>query len=454
MGEPRETITAMASGAVPAAIAVIRLSGPATAEIVAAVAGALPPPRRASLRRLVDPRTGAAIDRGLVLWFPGPASPTGEDAAELHLHGGRAVVAAMLDALVAQPGVRLAEPGEFARRAFLAGLMDLAALEGLADLVAAETEAQRAQALAHAEGMLGDRVEAWRERLVAARALIEAGLDFADEDDVPAEATAAARAAAAGLAADLRAALGEADRGERLRDGFRVALIGPPNAGKSTLLNALARRDVAIVAAEPGTTRDVIEVHLDLAGLPVTVADTAGLRDAAGGVEEEGIRRALARARAGDLVLWLDPADAPADAPAGPPPVLGGATVLRVSTKADLAAGGPAEAAMGAGPHEGSRRLRVSALTGEGLDRLVAEIGAAAGRRLRGGEPAVLVRARQREAVAAALEALDRALAEALPAELVAEELRLAGDALGRVTGRVGVEDVLDRLFSSFCIGK
>lgn len=458
------TIVALASGALPAAIAVIRLSGPATAGLVEVLAGGLPPPRRASLRLLRDPRDGRPLDRGLVLWLPGPGSPTGEDAAELHVHGGRAVVAAVLATLTARPGVRLAEPGEFARRAFEAGRMDLAALEGLADLVAAETEAQRAQALAHSEGLLGGKVEAWRAGLVAARALVEAGLDFADEDDVPAAALAAARAEAAALRDALTAALADAGRGERLREGFQVALLGPPNAGKSSLLNVLARREVAIVTAEPGTTRDIIEVHLDLGGLPVTIADTAGLRAAEGVVEREGIRRALARATAADLTLWLDPLDAPQPPPADLVAPVGAARLMVVRTKADLT---PSEArppaavaarghvAADAGPLPPPEPLRLSTLTGVGLADLVARLQAKAAARLSAGEPALVVRARQREAVAAAVAALDRALADPdLPAELFAEELRAAGDALGRVVGRIGVEDVLDRLFSSFCIGK
>ena len=435
------TIVALASGALPAAIAVVRLSGPATGGLVAAAAGGLPAPRRASLRLIRDPADGRPLDRGLVLWLPGPGSPTGEDAAEFHVHGGRAVVAAVIAALTAQPGVRLAEPGEFARRAFAAGRLDLAALEGLADLVAAETEAQRAQALAHSEGLLGGRVEAWRTGLVAARALVEAALDFSDEDDVAEDAAAVARGEAAALRDALAAALADADRGERLREGFQVALLGPPNAGKSSLLNALARREVAIVTAEPGTTRDVIEVHLDLDGLPVVVADTAGLREADGIVEREGIRRAVARGRAADLVLWLDPADAPAPPPADLAGELGD-RLLVLRAKADLAAAVAAA-------------LSVSAATGEGVAALVERIAAAARAGFGAGEPALVVRARQREAVTAALAALDRALADPqLPAELFAEELRAAGDALSRVVGRIGVEDVLDRLFSSFCIGK
>jgi tRNA modification GTPase len=538
-GTSVDTIVALASGRPPSAIAVIRASGPSAADLVRALAGRLPPPRRASLATLTDPLDGRPLDRGLVLWLPGPGSPTGEDVAEFHVHGGRAVIAAVLDALTAMPRVRLAEPGEFTRRAFLAGRMDLAAVEGVADLVAADTEAQRRQALAQAEGALGARVGAWRDRILAARALAEASLDFADEDDVAADALEQARAVAAALQADIATALAASRGAERLRDGFRVVVLGPPNAGKSSLVNALARREVAIVTAEPGTTRDLIEVHLDLDGWPVTVTDTAGLRETAGLVEQEGIRRARARAEDADLVLWLSAVDDPREPPADLPP----APMLVVATKADLleaerrAMGPPAldreasdtasnrggvdreasdvatlvaarttsatvpllpaeggekvpEGQMRAGaqrapeapdaasaplprrgPHPAMRatfsqrspgegenaatkpRL-ISVATGTGLSELVATIAAAASASLAGGEAALLVRARHREAAEAALAALERARAPASSPELVAEDLRLAADALGRIVGAVGVEDVLGRIFSAFCIGK
>jgi len=518
-----DTIVALASGRPPAAIAVIRLSGRRAAATVQALCGRLPPPRHASLATFRDPRSGEALDQGLVLFLPGPASPTGEDVAEFHVHGGRAVVAAMLDALTALPGVRLAEPGEFTRRAFFAGRMDLAAVEGLADLVAADTDAQRRQALAQASGVLGIRVTAWRLHILEARALAEASLDFADEDDVATDAFGQARAAAAALRDDIAAALAASGGGERLREGFRVVVLGPPNAGKSSLVNALARREVAIVTEEAGTTRDLIEVHLDLGGWPVIVTDTAGLREAAGLVEAEGIRRARARAEDADLVLWLSAADAPKE----PPSDLPTAPLQVVLTKADLAS-----APMRRGPHpalratlswllpgegsvvtveksaadgmaedaastpdpitghaleasaihpllpaeggekvpEGRMRaaresateaervasppLAISTRTGAGLADLVAFIADRAATNLAGGEAAVLVRARHREAAETALAALDRATAPAASPELVAEDLRLASEALGRIVGAVGVEDVLGQIFSAFCIGK
>lgn len=431
-----DTIVALASGRPPAAIAVIRLSGRRAAATVQALCGRLPPRRHASLTTFRDPQSGEALDQGLVLFLPGPGSPTGEDVAEFHVHGGRAVVAAMLDALTALPGVRLAEPGEFTRRAFFAGRMDLAAVEGLADLIAADTDAQRRQALAQASGVLGVRVTAWRRHILEVRALAEASLDFADEDDVAADALEQARAGATALRDEIAAALSASAGGERLREGFRVVVLGPPNAGKSSLVNALARREVAIVTEEAGTTRDLIEVHLDLGGFPVIVTDTAGLREAAGLVEAEGIRRARARAEDADLVLWLSAADAPVD----PPDDLPMAPLQVVWTKADLSAH-PAP-------------LAISTHTGAGLAELVDFIAARAVASLAGGEAAVLVRARHREAAAAAVAALDRATAPAASPELVAEDLRLASDALGRIVGAVGVEDVLGQIFSAFCIGK
>lgn len=433
----RDTIAAVSTAPGRAAIAVIRLSGPQAGAALSALVGSLPEPRRASLRTFFDPRDGAALDRGLALWFPGPASATGEDMAELHLHGGRATVAATLDALLSVEGVRPAEPGEFTRRAFAAGRLDLAEAEGLADLLAAETDAQRRQALAQSGGALSRTVETWRSAIVEARALIEAGIDFSDEDGVPDEVRAAARPRIAALADALREAVADR-RAERLREGFQVVILGRPNAGKSSLLNALARREVAIVTDAPGTTRDILEVHLDLDGLPVTVADTAGLRDAEDLAEREGVKRAERRAAAADLALWLDDGATPDDAP----PPLGTAPVWRVRSKIDLAG-------------RGAEAFGISVLTGEGVDELVTALAAEGRRALLAGE-AGLTRARHRDAADAAAALLDDALArwDDLPDEILAELLRLAADELGRVTGRVGVEDVLGAIFSSFCVGK
>lgn len=429
-----DTIFALSSGRPPSGVAVVRLSGAEAAAAVLALSGRLPPPRLAGYGALRDPSTGEALDRGLVLFFPGPASATGEDVAELHLHGGRAVVAAVLRALSALPGLRPAEAGEFTRRAHANGKLDLAEVEGLADLVAAESEAQRRQALALASGALSRRVGGWREGLVGALALLEAGIDFSDEGDVSGAVTDEACAILARLAGEMRATLADAGRGERVRDGLVVALAGPPNAGKSTLLNRLAGREAAIVSAVPGTTRDVLEVHLELAGQAVTLLDTAGLRPTEDLVEAEGVRRALARAEGADLVLWLS------EAGAEPPPALMGA--VRVRTKTD-AGGGVPEGWIG-----------ISAETGQGIEDLVGRIEQAA-QGLGGGEPALVTRARQRRAMEQAAAHLERALGDfAGHEELRAEEVRLVMRALDRLIGRVDVEDVLDALFGTFCIGK
>jgi tRNA modification GTPase len=435
-----DTICALSSAAGRAGVAVIRVSGPLAGEALRALAGTLPLPRRASLRSLKDPRSGTRLDRGLALWLPSPNSFTGEDMAELHIHGGRAVVGGVINALLSLPGMRLAQPGEFARRGFENGKLDLTEVEGLADLINAETEAQSRQALAQSQGSSRALFEAWRDELVKAQALTEAGLDFADEADVAADAAVHADAIAAKLIGAISEQLADR-RGERLRDGFRVVIAGPPNAGKSSLLNALARRDVAIVSEEAGTTRDVIEVHLDLGGLPVIVTDTAGLREAGGAVESEGIRRALAKAASADLVLWLVDATEPQWNP--PPELLtAGAEVVPVVNKVDLASG------------QGTEALAISAKTGEGISQLVEQLSSRASEGLPTGEPAVVTRARHRSELEAAVEALERYRCEKGGPELKAEELRLAARHLGRLTGRIDVEEVLGAIFSEFCIGK
>src|SRR5262245_26828217 len=299
------TIFALSSGRPPAAIAVVRISGPRAGLALAALIGRVPEPRRAALGRVRDPSSGEMIDEALALWFPGPASETGEDTAELQLHGGRAVIAGVLAALNRIEGLRPAEAGEFTRRAFENGRLDLTAVEGLADLIYAETEAQRRQAFRHLKGFLGERAESWRTRLIEALALVEARIDFSEEADVPEDLLGPALAIARELRGAMADALAGASRGERLRDVLVVAIAGPPNAGKSTLLNRIARREVAIVSPYAGTTRDVIEVHLDLDGYPVTLLDTAGIRDTDNPVEQEGVRRARDRAAAADLALWV-----------------------------------------------------------------------------------------------------------------------------------------------------
>src|SRR5215470_14474985 len=305
MPQPGDTIFALSSGRPPAAIAVVRISGPHAGPALKALTGRLPEPRRAVLAHVRDPSSGEMIDEALALWFPGPKSETGEDTAELQFHGGRAVIAAALGVLEQIPGLRLAEPGEFTRRAFENGRLDLTRVEGLADLIYADTEVQRRQAYRQLQGLLGDRAESWRTTLIEAIALVEAGIDFSDESDVPQNVLTPAVRAAQQLLDEIDKTLADNRRGERLRDGLVVAIAGSPNAGKSSLLNRIARREAAIVSPVAGTTRDVIEVHLNLEGCPVTLLDTAGIRESEDPVEREGVRRALERARNADLVLWV-----------------------------------------------------------------------------------------------------------------------------------------------------
>ena len=442
-----DTIFSLASAPGRAGVAVFRLSGVHAGEAAADITGIVAPePRRAIRCRMVDPEDGLPLDDGLLLWFPGPNSFTGEDVAELHVHGGRATIEAVAAVLAARPGLRLAEPGEFSRRAFLAGKIDLTEAEALADLVDAGTDAQRRQALAQLGGGLGGRLEGWRAALIDILAHAEAWIDFPDED-LPEDVAASAAARIAGLEREIRDFLSDNRRGERLRDGFQVALLGAPNVGKSSLLNAIAARDAAIVSATAGTTRDVIETHLDLGGWPVTLADTAGLRDDTGDeIEREGMRRALDRADSADLRLAVFAAGVEPDA-ASLALVADGA--VPVLNKIDLA--GTASGPM-AGEGLGPGALQVSARTGEGLRALLERIEAEAAAAL-DGAGAPLTRLRHRQALAECADALARAQI-AVDSELAAEDLRLAARALGRVTGRVDVEDLLDVIFYDFCIGK
>lgn len=445
-----DTIFALASGAGRAGIAVFRISGThAGAAFMAITAAALPAPRHAVRIRVRRSGCEEIIDDGIGLWFKAPQSFTGEDVAELHLHGGTAVIAAVTDALAAIDGLRLAEPGEFSRRAFENGKFDLTQAEGLADLVNAETESQRRQARRQFDGALTAIFEDWRARLVGALAGAEAAIDFVEED-VPADVMATTKPKILGLLNEITQYLDDNRRGERLREGLYIAIIGAPNVGKSSLLNVLARREAAIVSEIAGTTRDVIEVHLDLGGVPVIVADTAGLGTAAGVIESEGIRRARARAADADLKLALfdartwprmdDPTRSLVDA-----------DTIIVLNKADLADPG----------HGSKHQLRcdgrpvevVSVLRGDGMAALLRRLGTEVQGLLEIAGPPALTRARHRAALEQCVAALTRCqAADAL--ELVAEDLRLAARALGRITGRVDVEDVLDVIFKEFCIGK
>jgi tRNA modification GTPase len=468
----RDTIFALSSGRPPAAIAVVRVSGPRARDAILALAGRVPEPRQAALLRLSgrsNDGDGASrdapaepIDDALVLWFPGPRSETGEDAAEFQLHGGPAVVAAVLSALGEIEGFRPAEPGEFTRRAFENGKLDLTRVEGLADLIGAETEAQRRQAFRQLKGLLGDRAEGWRQRLTESLALVEAAIDFPDEGIEAEVVIGQALTIATELEREMRGLLADSSRGERLREGLTVAITGPVNVGKSSILNRLAKRAAAIVSPHAGTTRDVIEVHLDLGGFPVTAVDTAGIRDTADPVEEEGVRRARARAKDADLVLWV--MDGTLRCPLPPPPDLmkpGAPPVWILVNKMDLAAEGIApndEADGTADIPGGANGFRISALTGASFDDLVNAITGFALQFFSGGTELVAVtRQRHRSALTESADALLRAQAEGrslIREDIIAEELRLAARALGRLVGKVDVENVLDVIFRDFCIGK
>lgn len=442
-----DTIFAPATAAGRAAVAVVRLSGPQAGRAVAALAGRVPKPREAALRTLRSVE-GSSIDQALVLWFEGPSSYTGEDCAEFHVHGGPAVVSRLIEALGGL-GLRLAEPGEFTRRAFESGKLDLAQAEGVADLIEAETEAQRRQALDQLGGALGQAQARWRDHLIEALAMFEAAVDFPDEE-VPFDVAARAKPVLSLLIGELEDALADVHRGERVREGFRIALVGAPNAGKSTLLNALAGREAAIVTATPGTTRDVIEVPMRLAGYKVLLADTAGLRETHDEIEAEGVRRARAWAEEADLRLWV--VDGAGDAPPTRPNLH--PHDLCLINKADLGQGAETGQAVVEARALNVEVLRLSATKpadiaglGQVLERRVVEA-------LSGAELPTATRLRHRELLGEALERLSRALVLEEELELAAEDVRLAGRALDRITGRIDPEDVLDRVFSSFCIGK
>ena len=444
------TIFALASAGGRAGVAVVRVSGPrartALADLMGGGQHALLP-RQAICSLLKDPATGETLDNGLIIWFPGPASFTGEDVVELHLHGGTAVLSGVLDVLIKMDGLRIAEPGEFTRRAFENGKMDLTAAEGLADLIEAETVVQRRQALRQLEGELGQVYESWRQRLLGALAHSEAAIDFSDED-LPKDIEAAALLEVSSLEREITNHLMDKRRGEKLRSGALITIIGPPNAGKSSLLNLLAKRDVAIVSEIAGTTRDVIEVHLDLGGYPVIFADTAGLHNTRNSIEIEGMRRARRKAEDADLKLavfdigdWLDP----------DPTTLGliDADTLIVLNKSDLQATKPPLT------FKGNAVFVVSAWSGDGIENLMDVITDRVVGMMGVGASPALTRIRHREALEDCRSALGRCLkGPGLASELAAEDLRMATRHLGRITGQVDVDDVLDFIFQNFCIGK
>jgi tRNA modification GTPase len=444
---PREqTIFALSSGRPPSAISIVRVSGAQAETALVSLAGRTPAPRMA-VRVLLRDAGQQPIDDAVVLWFPAPASATGEDVAEFHVHGGRAVLAALFAALSGFENIRAAEPGEFTRRAFENGKLDLTEAEALDDLIHADTDRQRRQALRQLKGLLGDKARDWRAQIIEASALIEAGIDFSDEGDVPAELIAPALAKIETLLGEIQGALAAQGRSERLREGLLVAITGPPNVGKSTLMNQLARREVAIVSPHAGTTRDIIEVQLDLDGYPVTVIDTAGIRETDDPVEREGVRRARARAAEADLVLWL------VDAEQEKRPQADAVPEWVVRNKIDLEAGRPDAAGLMDGMDGAD--FRISASSGDGIQELVAALIANA-RNYFGSEQVGLIgRARQRKLLEETVASLQRSISViGKGEELAAEDLRIAAHSLGRLLGRVDVEDVLDVIFRDFCIGK
>tara|TARA_R110000787_G_scaffold44093_7_gene107988 strand:- start:10187 stop:11521 length:1335 start_codon:yes stop_codon:yes gene_type:complete len=441
----RDTICALASGAPPAAIAILRLSGPHVRALAERHLGSgLPTARHASLTDMTDD-AGALIDRGLALFMPGPGSYTGEDTLELYLHGGAAVIAHALETLISHDGVRMAEPGEYTRRAFEAGKLDLTEAEGVADIIEAETVAQKAQALRQLGGGLSETYDRWRAELTGVLALVEVAIDFPDEGDAPQDTTAPILAKLGGVIGEIETALGDGGIGERIRDGFRVAIIGAPNAGKSTLLNRLARREAAIVTAKAGTTRDVIEVRRVLGGHVVWIADTAGLRVTDDEIEAEGVRRAEMAAREADLRLFVLDASNPDTSHLSTDYRLG--TDLVVINKCDL----------GAAPDGISADHIISARDGAGVDALEQAIARFVDKYAASVEAPVITRQRHRARLTQGLRSLEAArdaLEQDVGAELAAEDIRMALRQLGSIIGVVGVEDVLGAVFSEFCIGK
>ena len=439
-----DTIYALSSGAGVAGIAVIRLTGPAAGMALDMMAGSRPTARQASLRAIRDSHTGAILDRGVVLWFPGPNTVTGEDVAEFHVHGSSAVAAAVFSSLNRLEGVRPAEAGEFTRRAFHNGRMDLVEVEGLADLLKAKTEAQRRLALHHLMGEASSVYEDWRGELIKVLAHVEAAVDFADEEGVAEAAVADVAVKVAQLHGSMAAALAQAEQAVAVRDGVRVVLAGHPNTGKSSLLNAIARREAAIVSSIPGTTRDVIEVNIDLGGIPVILSDTAGLRDnSTDEIELIGIGRTKKELRGADLVIWIYAPD------------VDGSHTFPADIKPDLIARNKSDLEIGHRDDNDGNRFSISTRTGAGMAELIDGVAELVKQKYGHAENAVIVRARQKQAILESIRYLNDSLRHGTEhLELVAEDLRKAATALARVTGRIDVEDLLSAIFSEFCIGK
>ena len=440
----QDTIFALSSGGLPAGVAVVRISGDEAFGICRKMCGELPPPRLASLRSIRS-RNGAVLDRGIVLAFPGPHSFTGEDCIEFHLHGGKAVVAAVLGELQLFDGCRLAEAGEFSRRAFESGKVDLVEIEGLADLLAAETEMQRRLAAEQSFGKLSAIYSSWRERLLHARAMIEAELDFADEGDIPGSVSDRIWVEMEELGKEIGRHLAQERVGEIIRDGFKVVIVGPPNAGKSSLMNSLANREVAIVTEYAGTTRDILHCELDLGGFAVHLFDTAGIRDTDEAIEQEGIRRAMLKIEEADLILYLSDASSPLVCdPQGFDSV--SAPVIRVGTKSDL---------LSDSNPKRSQELCISTVTGDGVDDLRATVLTHLEAMAGGLSLAIPSRLRQREHISDVLVNIEAAVGNTdIGLEVRAEHLRRASDAIGRISGKIDVESLLGKIFSDFCIGK